>query len=137
MMLDELASKLEKVRPTARGLMGLCPGHADTYPSLGACEGEKGLLLKCWTGCSIEQICSGLGIEVSSLFYDSGKSSNGVPKPSRPRTMRWRTFSKLMGSVVDGHSLEGLKILSAAKGMDIAGWNDNDLDSALRTIGFA
>lgn len=47
-----------------------CPGHAGTNPSaLSIGVGDNGMvLLRCWKGCSIEQITAGLGLETADLF---------------------------------------------------------------------
>jgi len=33
-------------------------------------EGDKGLLVKCWSGCSTDEICGSLGMRVHELFYE-------------------------------------------------------------------
>jgi|GEM_PF-1766746 len=48
-----------------------CPAHEDDNPSLDIREGERGLLLQCRAGCSVEAVCSALGINVGDLFFNS------------------------------------------------------------------
>lgn len=45
-----------------------CPAHTDKKPSLSVTDGEKGLVLKCHAGCSVNDICRELGVQVSDLF---------------------------------------------------------------------
>ncbi|MEM1553041.1 MAG: hypothetical protein QXH03_10295 [Candidatus Bathyarchaeia archaeon] len=52
-----------------------CPAHEDEIPSLDVREGERGLLLQCRAGCSVEAICAALGISVSDLFFEKQSSS--------------------------------------------------------------
>lgn len=52
-----------------------CPAHHDDNPSLDIREGERGLLLQCRAGCSVEAICAALGISVSDLFFEKQSSS--------------------------------------------------------------
>lgn len=57
-------------KSTGQGWIAHCPAHDDRTPSLQIREGERGLLLKCWAGCSLQSICDALGIEQRELFFD-------------------------------------------------------------------
>lgn len=59
--------------PGARGWLAQCPAHDDHSPSLSVRGGDRGLLLKCWAGCSIEDITRKLGLRISDLFFDRGE----------------------------------------------------------------
>lgn len=63
----------KKGRQNERGWMVVCPSHQDESPSLSISEGNKGLLLNCFQGCRVHEICGALGIKVNELFYDSDK----------------------------------------------------------------
>lgn len=46
-----------------------CPAHDDKSPSLSVGEGSDGkILLRCFKGCSVSEICSALDIKVRNLF---------------------------------------------------------------------
>lgn len=68
MTLDEFGSRLQKVKKqkikNCDGLVGLCPAHDDSKPSLGVWEGPDGWLhVKCISaGCSESAILSALGL---------------------------------------------------------------------------
>lgn len=73
--IDNLLDKLDKV--TAKkyikgGLnqwQALCPAHDDKSPSLTITEIEDGtVLLKCWAGCSANEIVSSIGLGLKDLF---------------------------------------------------------------------
>ncbi|MGA8872464.1 MAG: hypothetical protein WB460_15055 [Candidatus Acidiferrales bacterium] len=51
---------------------GRCPVHLGrSRTSLSIAEGDKGrVLLKCWGGCTVEQVCAELKIEISDLFAE-------------------------------------------------------------------
>ena len=51
---------------------GKCPSHDDNSPSLSLKLTEERILIKCHVGCSIKEVCSGLEIEESELFRESG-----------------------------------------------------------------
>lgn len=67
MELNELVRLLEtktgkSVKKSGGGYISCCPAHDDSSPSLFLCEGDEGkLLVKCFTGCSVESICGSLG----------------------------------------------------------------------------
>lgn len=51
------------------GYIVRCPSHNDTNPSLSISEGNGGrVLLYCFTGCSIHDVCAALGLRLSDLF---------------------------------------------------------------------
>ncbi len=55
----------------------LCPSHNDRKPSLSASKGKDDItLLKCFTGCRIEDICNSIGIQVRDLFPSNSKRSS-------------------------------------------------------------
>lgn len=80
--LEDLLGRLNKVKPTAdKRWMALCPAHADTEPSLQITLGEDGktILLHCFAGCKMDNICRALHISVKDLFADS-KAGNNEPE---------------------------------------------------------
>lgn len=78
--LENVLSRLRRVRKSAgSGWSACCPAHHDTNPSLSVGLGKEGrILLKCFAGCSVEQIASALGLAVADLFSS--------PPSSRQRT---------------------------------------------------
>lgn len=74
MELIELVRLLEmktgkSVKKSGSGYVGCCPAHDDSNPSLSLCEGDEGkLLVKCFSGCSTENVCGSLGIAIADLF---------------------------------------------------------------------
>ena len=69
MNCEELTSRLKGVRKTASGWSARCPAHEDRNSSLSISEGRDGrILMKCFAGCSTENICQALGIGMQDLF---------------------------------------------------------------------
>ncbi|QSA98616.1 hypothetical protein [Methylococcus sp. EFPC2] len=89
--IGNLLSRLDGVRQTDREdrkFLARCPAHDDRSPSLGIRETDDGrVLLKCWAGCSFEQITSAIGLSVSDLFpVRHGRDFDpNAPKPRRPK----------------------------------------------------
>lgn len=49
-----------------------CPAHDDRQESLSVREGNKGIVIKCFAGCSIDSICGRLGMKPAELFWEGG-----------------------------------------------------------------
>lgn len=82
MQLEELVDRLEGVR----GNKALCPAHEDRTASLTFAESDDGtILLTCWAGCELKDICDALSIRVSDLFPEQDevvyvyRDENGRP----------------------------------------------------------
>ena len=82
--VDELLSRLEKVKKTGQGKwVACCPAHNDKNPSLSVTETPDGtLLVKCWSGCSAAAIVDSVGLTLSDLFppRDNKHFVRGNPK---------------------------------------------------------
>ena len=86
MTAGELLSRLDGVRSRGTGKWSArCPGHNDKNPSLSISEGERGLLVKCWGGCMLDQITAPLGIEIKDLFFDAPTTYGRRPAPKPVR----------------------------------------------------
>lgn len=73
MTADDLAARLERVRYSGPGFTARCPAHEDRSPSLSVRDGEKGVLVHCHAGCSVEDVCSAINIQPSDLFPESSQ----------------------------------------------------------------
>ncbi len=69
-MSADLLQHLEKVKRVGQGRwMACCPAHADKSPSLAIRELDDGkILLHCFSGCSVYEILSAVGLEMDALF---------------------------------------------------------------------
>jgi hypothetical protein len=141
MTVAEILPSLESVRARGQGKWSArCPAHADKSPSLTIAEGEKGLLVKCWANCSLEEITDSLGIKVSDLFFD-GLSTD----PShRQQAMRQRAQAKAERQTAhdaEGRRLDTLRqaeyLIQSAHGISIEGWSDDKLNGELNRLGDA
>lgn len=70
-----------QAKHTTSGYSLRCPAHDDKNPSLSISEANDGtILLKCFRGCSFNEICTTLNINPSNLFPP--KSHPPIPHPS-------------------------------------------------------
>src|SRR5713101_4251470 len=67
--LEVVLPHLKGVRKSLRGWVACCPAHSDREPSLSIGLGDDGqVLLKCFAGCSLDQIVAAMGITIADLF---------------------------------------------------------------------
>lgn len=72
--IDKLLPRLAKVREVASSQwVARCPAHADQHPSLRIRELNDGkVLVKCWAGCSAQDVCGAVGLTLRDLFVSDG-----------------------------------------------------------------
>ena len=134
---DDFLIRLERVRQRGTGKWSaLCPAHSDNSPSLSIHEGDRGLLLRCFAGCRLEEICASLGIEQKDLFYDRGlpRGQRSAPKP--PRINRIALAFRFELGALD-HRIRAERIIETVRGIDLSTVSDEELDCVLSHIGRA
>jgi DNA-binding transcriptional ArsR family regulator len=71
--LQKILRNLQRLREQADGSwVACCPAHPDENPSLHIRLTNDRVLLHCFAGCTTEQICAALGIELRDLFLNEG-----------------------------------------------------------------
>lgn len=77
---DHVTRRLAEVtgQPPREGADWRCPAidHPDRRPSLSVSRGDKGVLITCHRGCTLEAILEPLGLKTADLFADDTKKSN-------------------------------------------------------------
>jgi hypothetical protein len=73
-MIENILSRLEKVKGRNGAYTACCPAHIDKSPSLAIRELDDGrILMKCFADCSIQDIMGSIGMEIGDLFPDTKK----------------------------------------------------------------
>lgn len=88
MKFEDFIGRFEKRTKTRTGFMVVCPAHADSPkgPSLAvAPSSDGGVLVKCFAGCSAEQVVGALGLKMKDLFGEE-KAVAFTPPPIREKT---------------------------------------------------
>ncbi|MEO7863999.1 MAG: hypothetical protein ABIU05_26925 [Nitrospirales bacterium] len=136
MTIDDLLARLDGVKQRGNRHSAICPGHDDRSPSLSISEGDRGLLLRCWAGCTINEICSSLGIKPKDLFHDAGlpRSQRPAPRPARINR-RSLAFQFEIGAL--DLRLRAEKVLVVAKHLYGSALTDDELETALGHVGKA
>lgn len=86
MIAEDFVSRLEQVRPRSGGKwLAKCPAHEDRSPSLSIREHNTCILIRCFSGCTAQEIVSSLGLEMRDLFTDAAvaRGQRLVPKPQK------------------------------------------------------
>ncbi|MBQ2967445.1 MAG: AAA family ATPase [Clostridia bacterium] len=76
MTLNDILQQLHNVSGNGKQYSAKCPAHDDNHASLSVSAGEKGVVLNCHAGCTVEQITASLGLTASDLFYSSTSNGN-------------------------------------------------------------
>jgi 5S rRNA maturation endonuclease (ribonuclease M5) len=80
--MNSILSRLNGVKPCGNGWKALCPAHDDQKQSLHVSEGKDGrVLIHCHAGCSVNNICQALGIDLRDLFPQKPKVYAGGKSP--------------------------------------------------------
>ena len=87
-MIGDLLNKLEKVKGSKGRWVACCPAHVDRSPSLAITETDDGrILLKCFAGCSAQQVVEAVGMDLTDLFPNDNNldrlKANHINKPVR------------------------------------------------------
>lgn len=71
-----LLSKVKEISPTQ--YVACCPAHNDKNPSLSIKFDNGKILLKCFAGCSVDDILHSLNLEKSDLYYYTGVTKSAI-----------------------------------------------------------
>jgi len=67
--VENLISRLDKVKGRNGSWTARCPAHADNGPSLAVREGDDGrVLLHCFAGCETANVLGAIGMDMTDLF---------------------------------------------------------------------
>jgi hypothetical protein len=136
MKADSILSLLSGVRSRGQGRWAArCPAHEDRSPSLSIADSDRGLLLHCFAGCQLSEICVALGIRVADLFSDSRHDPKASAETARRRTVQEK-LARIDGFCADSVR-EARALLQSARNISIEGWTDAQLDLALSDIATA
>lgn len=90
--IDVVLARLDgfKLRENGRDRWrACCPAHGGSNPSaLSVGLGDDGcVLLRCWHGCSADQVAQALGLELAELFPPKPQAAGGVHSPIKRRRL--------------------------------------------------
>ncbi len=141
MTVAELLPSLESVHSRGPGRFSArCPAHADKSPSLSVMEGDKGILLRCFAGCSLRDITQKLGLQIKDLFFDQLSAD----PQQRREAMHHRAEARAARQAeheTEGRRLDTLRqaehLIQSARGISIEEWSNDKLNAELNRLGNA
>jgi hypothetical protein len=72
--IENLISRLDKVKGRNGSWTARCPAHADKGPSLAVRENDDGrILLHCFAGCETANVLGAVGMDMTDLFPPDSK----------------------------------------------------------------
>ncbi len=140
MTLDSFLAQLDGVRQRSNSRWAArspVPAHGDKTPSLQITQGDRAILLKCWSGCSLVEICTSLGIDQRDLFYDAldpdpHKRLAAARKREHEQQVRERHADQ-QGTLIDALR-EADYFVQSRRNLDISSWSDNYLQRELDAL---
>lgn len=115
MSVDTLLQRLTKVKGGKGRWTACCPSHEDRSPSLAIRETEDGrILLKCFGGCSVQEIVGSIGMDIGELFPPDDKLSHHKLKVKNAfyatDLLRVIEFESVLVSVAASNIANGVKL---------------------------
>ncbi|HEX6024379.1 MAG TPA: toprim domain-containing protein [Solirubrobacter sp.] len=71
-------------KKTGEGWMACCPAHEDATASLSFAQGDKGAVIRCFAGCTLDQIAQAAGFDLKALFDPEPTQGRAWKKPPVP-----------------------------------------------------
>lgn len=137
MRVAELLDRLEMVKSCGKSRwIARCPAHPDRHPSLAVAEGERGLLIRCWAGCRLEEVTRAVGLSIADLFFDHPRTPDDFQKIKQQRALARDTQKQkdfVRGLLIDTRR-EAEKFLALARNPGLSGWTNEELHDTLNVI---
>ena len=116
---DEILRLLKNVKRNGDRATARCPAHEDHDNSLSITKGDDGkILTNCFAGCTVDDICGAIGIEVKELFPQKEPPRKKKPKePEKPLTVE--ELAKAKGLPVEWLREQGVENFPDGSGVAI------------------
>lgn len=98
MNIEDVLSRLTKVKKSGPNKwQACCPAHEDRSPSLAVKESDGTILLHCFAGCPVDDVCGAIGIEMTDLFPERQNEweGRGAEKPVKFGAVRFSAIDAL------------------------------------------
>lgn len=80
--IDNVLSRFDGVKPTGQGQwQAKCPAHSDNEASMRITLADDKVLMKCYAGCTFNDIIAAAELEAKQLFEDKGNGTSAHPDP--------------------------------------------------------
>lgn len=110
-LLDPIVSRLERVKWVKPDqVVACCPAHDDDTPSLALRDAGDKVLMRCYAGCTFDEIAAALGMQPREFFADSKAPKSTVPGVSRRQIYKELAVELLTAYTVTRDRAEGKDI---------------------------
>lgn len=137
MRAAELAERIPGAKLFGEKWKGCCPAHQDRRPSLTFKDGDKCILMKCFAGCALDEICQALNLRPSDLFFDALDRDPQRRKSAAQQRERMRRQVAAKAQQ-DGRRIDALReaeyFVRSRQGLDISHWTNQKLDDELNVL---
>jgi hypothetical protein len=100
-VLENILSRLRRVRRSGKGWVALCPAHDDHHPSLSLTQNSSRTLVHCFAGCDLESICAAIDIRPDELREGaSGANDDRAARKEYARAI-WRASRSAANTVAE------------------------------------
>ncbi len=123
--LDLILSRLERVHQRGENRwMARCPSHDDGGPSLSVRLADSGnILLHCFAGCTVHDICAAIGVRHRNLFADAG-SPEALTRSRNVVARQLIEHSKTILTAARANIAAGMEVSDADVDLIITAIND-------------
>lgn len=132
-----LLERLDAVRPRGPGRWtARCPAHDDRSPSLAVAEGERGILIRCWAGCRVQDITAAIGLTVRDLFYSQTQDPRAWKEAQWKRRVerdRCEAIRYVHGLTIDVRR-EAEGVIASAHNPGLIGWSTEYQDRVIDLV---
>jgi putative DNA primase/helicase len=122
---SEILGRLRHVRRLPRGHNGqdrwdaYCPAHETSHHSLAVARfPDGGWMLKCYAGCTQDEVLGAVGLRVVDLVPDSG-SQNRMPKGHNGRSME---YNRMVRMIAQADRENGRRLSKKDKDLELSAW---------------
>jgi len=137
MRLEDFIINLKKVKKNGNQWLACCPSHKDNSPSLSVTMGNKGIILRCFAGCTTESIVSAMGLKMADLFNEQPKEI--ILPTVKPKIVETYIYQDALGKdlfrvarIEPGN--DGRKKRFSQQGSDGKGGWQNNMDGVVRVL---
>lgn len=101
--LTALRNRGHEPRKAGNGWSCRCPAHEDRNPSLSIRAGDDGrALVTCHAGCTVDAVCSAIGLRSADLFANDPSRRNGCASQTRPSVTETKSNTSNQMGIGDG-----------------------------------
>lgn len=108
----DFLSRLDGVKDRRQGQwFAKCPAHDDRSPSLSVKEAEDGTtLIRCFAGCSAQQIAEAVGLSLRDLFPDTKEFHGKKPRWNHKDVLNLLSHEATLITLAAGALAQGRKL---------------------------